>query len=280
MNDSLAAMLRAVTFIEDHLPAPLSVAQAADAAGYSLYHFIRTFNRCVQHTPYDYIMRRRLSQSALALLNSRRRVIDIALDFGFESPESYARAFKRMFGSQPSQWRTQWRGLPAPVMPALTAADLEYRNSAQFAFPQVTERPAQTYRGLMSALPADESACQAQCRQLFGDLSAALHAPFPQPGLAITVRPSSASGGAYRFAALTAPTAQAALAHMTVPAGMYVYLPIQAENRACAFTYLAYTWQPLTHQALRLDVQIETGEFSGAAWVPQALWLGVSADER
>lgn len=277
MNDSLAAMLRAVTFIEDHLPAPLSVAQAADAAGYSLYHFIRTFNRCVQHTPYDYIMRRRLSQSALALLSSRRRVIDIALDFGFESPESYARAFKRLFGSQPSQWRRQWRGQSAPVMPALTAADLEYRNSAQFTFPQATERPAQTYHGLMSALSADESARRAQCRQLFSDLSAAIRAPLPQPGVAITVKPAGARGGAYCFAALPALRTESALAQITIPAGMFVRLSIQAENRDCALTYLAYTWQPLTRQTLRLDGQIETGEFNGAEWVPHTMWVGVSA---
>lgn len=61
---SFEDILRAVEFIELNLREPVSIKDAADAAGYSLYHFCRVFNSVIHHSPYDYIMRRRLSEAA------------------------------------------------------------------------------------------------------------------------------------------------------------------------------------------------------------------------
>lgn len=56
----LLAVYQAIQLIEARLRDGLSVSEMAAAAGYSLYHFIRVFNQVVWHTPYDYLMRRRL----------------------------------------------------------------------------------------------------------------------------------------------------------------------------------------------------------------------------
>ena len=101
----LTAICRAVDFVEDNLTEVITVADMAAAASYSLYHFSRTFNHVVHHTPYDYFMRRRLSESARQLAETDRKIIDIALDYQFNNPETYSRAFRRMFGVQPSRWK-------------------------------------------------------------------------------------------------------------------------------------------------------------------------------
>jgi AraC family transcriptional regulator len=119
-------MFQALAFIEQNLCHEIAVADMAEAAGYSLYHFCRTFNGLIHHTPYDYLMRRRLSEAARELVAGERRILDIALDYQFSSPETFSRAFKRLFDVQPSQWRKEGRADPRRCMPPLTLAHLEH----------------------------------------------------------------------------------------------------------------------------------------------------------
>ena len=79
----LDSMYAAVEFIEANLRSPIRVADMAASVSYSLYHFCRTFNAAVRHTPYDYLMRRRLTESARELVESDRKIIDIACDYQF-----------------------------------------------------------------------------------------------------------------------------------------------------------------------------------------------------
>lgn len=127
MTADLSPVLRSIDCIERRLRGPFRVADAADAAGYSLFHFSRVFSQSVRQSPYEYLMRRRLSQAALDLLESGRRVLDVALDFQFDTPEGFSRAFKRMFGQQPQQFRKQNRLDPRLLMPRLTEDCLRSR---------------------------------------------------------------------------------------------------------------------------------------------------------
>ncbi|MCP4136238.1 MAG: AraC family transcriptional regulator [bacterium] len=96
---------RAIKYIEENLKESFSVEDVARAAGYSLYHFIRTFNAAIGHSPYDYIMRRRLSEAAKDLIDSEQKIIDIAYDYRFNNPETFSRAFRKMFGHLPNKVR-------------------------------------------------------------------------------------------------------------------------------------------------------------------------------
>lgn len=107
MDERLTAISRALEYIERHLKEKMRVEDMAQACGYSLYYFIRLFNQCVHLTPYDYLIRRRLAQAALELLKGERRLLEIALDYGFQSAETFTRAFTRVFGIQPSLARKQ-----------------------------------------------------------------------------------------------------------------------------------------------------------------------------
>jgi AraC family transcriptional regulator len=147
---SLTAICRALDFVEANLREEIAVADMAGAAGYSLYHFCRTFNGLVHHTPYDYLMRRRLSESARELVETDKRIIDIAFDYRFNSPETYSRAFKRMFGTQPSQWKEHGRLDRRFLMSQLTREHLEHVNKGEYLRPVLEERDAFQVAGVMT----------------------------------------------------------------------------------------------------------------------------------
>jgi len=151
----IASICRAVDFVETHLKEEIAVADMADAAGYSLYHFCRTFNSLVHHTPYDYLMRRRLSESARELVETDKRIVDIAFDYRFNSPETYSRAFKRMFGVQPSQWKEHGRLDRRFLMPRLTREHLTHVNAGDYLRPVLEERDVFQVAGLMTLVADD-----------------------------------------------------------------------------------------------------------------------------
>ena len=60
----------------------------------------------------EYVKARRLSQAAVEIIHSRKRILDIALEYGYESADVFAAAFRRAFGCSPSQARKQNLQLP------------------------------------------------------------------------------------------------------------------------------------------------------------------------
>jgi AraC family transcriptional regulator len=148
---------QAIDFVEENLREPIGVADMADAVGYSLYHFCRTFSRITHHTPYDYLMRRRLAEAAQTLLQCDDRIVDVAFEYQFSSHETFSRAFKRVFGTQPSQLRQ--RGCidrPGP-MTRLTRAHLEQINKGAYLRPVLVEMEAFQVAGFMALVLGEQA---------------------------------------------------------------------------------------------------------------------------
>jgi len=162
---------RAIDLIEGNLMAAVTVADMAAAAGYSLFHFSRAFNQATHHTPYDYLMRRRLSEAAQTLIRTERKIIDVAFDYQFNSPETFSRAFKRMFGTQPSQWRREGRVDPRHLMPRLTAAHLRNLRRGNGLRPTLVDLPPLQLTGLMTHIRDDLDAIPALWTLLERELS-------------------------------------------------------------------------------------------------------------
>lgn len=101
----LPSIIKALQFIEKELKNPISLKNIADHVRYSLFHFCRIFNDATGHPPYDYLMRRRLSEAGIELLETQRKTIEVAFDYQFQSPEAFSRAFTRLFGISPRGWR-------------------------------------------------------------------------------------------------------------------------------------------------------------------------------
>ena len=149
-------MVKAVDFIEANLKTDIAVADIADAVSYSLYHFCRMFNGITHHTPYDYLMRRRLSESARELVETHRKIIEVAFDYQFNSPETYSRAFKRMFGVQPYQWRKQGNLDRRVLTSRLTPAHIRHINKGDYLRPILEERDAFQVAGVMTLVKEDQ----------------------------------------------------------------------------------------------------------------------------
>ena len=135
---NIEEIIRAVNFIENHLTEPITIKNAADAAGYSLYHFSRTFNHLVGHSPYDYLMRRRLSEAVKTLISSKKRVIDVAFEFQFNNPETFSRAFRKMFGLLPQQIKKGGNIREQDLKSKTTLAYLKHINQGGYLTPQIT----------------------------------------------------------------------------------------------------------------------------------------------
>ncbi len=96
---------RAVEYIEAHLHEPITLRDVSRETGYSYYHMTRLFSAALGEPVGRYIHRRRLYAASQQLVRTGRRIIDIALESGFASPEAFSRAFKAAFGSSPAEYR-------------------------------------------------------------------------------------------------------------------------------------------------------------------------------
>ena len=99
---------RVFDYIDEHLYDELTVEQLSHIACFSRFHFLRQFTVYTGISLFAYIRLLRLKQASYRLaINTGERITDIALDVGFESSESFSRAFKNTFGQTPSQFRQQ-----------------------------------------------------------------------------------------------------------------------------------------------------------------------------
>ena len=92
-NENDVAVKQMVNYIESHLQQAITAGDIARAAGYSQYHAARLFKARMGLSPFEYIRRERLIESAHALRNGTPKVLDIAFDFVFDSHEGFTRAF-------------------------------------------------------------------------------------------------------------------------------------------------------------------------------------------
>jgi len=99
---------RVFDYIDRHLNETLSVERLSRVANFSKFHFHRQFSDYVGINVARYIQLMRLKRASYRLVfNEDALIVDIALEAGFENPESFSRAFKHVFGQTPSQFRRQ-----------------------------------------------------------------------------------------------------------------------------------------------------------------------------
>lgn len=102
---------KAMNYIENNLKKEIRTEDIADSAGFSKYHFQRVFKRETGLNLYEYIQKRRLAEASSLLLNSNIRILDIAVYLCFESQEAFTRAFKKVYGLPPGQYRKVLKNL-------------------------------------------------------------------------------------------------------------------------------------------------------------------------
>ncbi len=103
--DWITGISKAIDYIEEHITEPTDYARAAKEACSSPFNFQRVFALLCGYTLGDYVRMRRLTLAGEALLSTDAKVIDVALKYGYDSPESFSRAFTRFHGVSPSAVR-------------------------------------------------------------------------------------------------------------------------------------------------------------------------------
>lgn len=101
--DWIKGLQRSIDYIEEHLTETIDHETVAAQSFSSSYHFQRVFSILCGFTIGEYIRSRRLSLAGVELAAGNAKVIDVALKYGYESPDSFAKAFKKFHGILPSE---------------------------------------------------------------------------------------------------------------------------------------------------------------------------------
>jgi AraC-like DNA-binding protein len=96
---------KARDYIDKHKTEELSLADVAKAAGASVFHFCKVFHKSTGLKFTDYVARVRLEDARNRLLNPNLRISEVAYDVGFQSLTQFNRAFRRVFGQSPTEFR-------------------------------------------------------------------------------------------------------------------------------------------------------------------------------
>ena len=129
----------AIEYIEGNITEDLTVGRIAEEVNTSAFYFQRGFSMLCGYTVGEYVRMRRLSLAGEELLSSDAKVIDLAVKYGYDSPDSFTKAFTRFHGSTPTDVRRGGAMLKsfAPLHIKLTldgGSTMEYRIEKKPAF--------------------------------------------------------------------------------------------------------------------------------------------------
>lgn len=122
-----------VDYIENNLESPLDLDSIASRFGYSPYYLHRVFTRLAGLPLMSYVRKRKLACSLQLLAHSDLKVIDVAMQYGFDYEQSFIRSFKEEFGMTPNKYRKT--GGRMDITPRLTDSDIEYLTSGMLLPP-------------------------------------------------------------------------------------------------------------------------------------------------
>lgn len=145
MDEHITAIQRMQDYIAEHLYEEISFFDVAKVSLFSPWHARRLFLDFLGVSPADYIRKLRLRSAALKLRDEKAKVIDVALEHGFNSVDGFQRAFYKEFGCNPKEYANH----PVPLQ-LFTSYDIAYRKlerkekqmSAKSVFITVVEKPA------------------------------------------------------------------------------------------------------------------------------------------
>ena len=162
---------KAVDFIEENISCQVKLSEVASSAGYSEYHFQRLFSGAVGEPLRDYIRKRKLTNAAKQLTTTETRILDLAIESGFESQEAFTRAFKRMFRLSPGAFRKNKTTPYFQGREKLNDSMLAQLVSKFFIEHEVVEWPERCFEGVGRAFGDD---IFGQVYELWGEFSTRL----------------------------------------------------------------------------------------------------------
>jgi AraC family transcriptional regulator len=153
----LLRIKNALDLLEERIQQPLDIDEIAKAAYSSPFHFQRMFHMLTGVTVADYVRKRRLTLAAQELSLSATKVLDVAFKYGYDSPESFSKAFRKVHGISPSEARSP--GVSLKAFPRISFhlslkgdQDMDYKIVEKEAFTvigksiQVTTKNGENFR--------------------------------------------------------------------------------------------------------------------------------------
>lgn len=150
--DWIKQLNETMSYIEDNLTEEVDYKHVASMAGCSIYNFQRMFSYVAGVPLSEYIRNRRLTMAAFEILNGRERLLDVALKWGYDSPEAFSRAFRNFHGVLPSVVRNGPATLKScPKLSfQLTIKGEDHMNY------QIKQYPAFSVAGISHPMPTSE----------------------------------------------------------------------------------------------------------------------------
>lgn len=137
-----------VDYVEARLDQDIQLADVAAVACMSQWHFQRIFKALTNETLKSYIRSRRMANAFERLIHSDDRIIDIAVRAGFDSQQSFTRAFKKIYAMTPDACRKLGQRNTFPQKVQIDAAYLRHINENLTLEPTIEHRPSMTLVGL------------------------------------------------------------------------------------------------------------------------------------
>jgi AraC-like DNA-binding protein len=116
--DQYVMVSSVIIFVENRLQTGFEYAELEKAVGFSLSHIRSVFSKLTGKSLSRYVLSRRIAHAAFDISHSDKNILDIATKYGFSNPDSFTRAFKRITGFNPSDFRRQKRSVGRTVLTA------------------------------------------------------------------------------------------------------------------------------------------------------------------
>lgn len=142
----------AIEYIEENLNGQVVIDDVAKIACCSKYHFHRVFFSYFNVTASDYIRKRKFTLAAVDVVNSQMNIVDIALKYGYDSPNAFTRAFRNIHGKNPSEVRSSQAKLATY---SRVFFPLETRGTEKMDY-KIVERPSFDIVGKSKSFKFDE----------------------------------------------------------------------------------------------------------------------------
>lgn len=156
--DWIEALKRSIDFMEAHLLEEIKVEEVAAQVYLSPFYFQKGFKLITGYTIGEYVRNRRLYLAALELVNEDVKVINLAYKYGYDTPESFSKAFSRLHGASPMQIKERPYQItvfhPLQVSLSIKGADkLEYTIEKMEAFKMIGIKKTFRYDKAFEEIP-------------------------------------------------------------------------------------------------------------------------------
>ena len=154
----MAVIGNSIQYIEEHITENLSVDEIAKAVSVSPFYFQKGFAMLCGYTVAEYIRNRRLALAAAELISTDVKVIDLALKYGYDSPDSFTKAFTRFHGVTPAAVRrdavTVKTFAPLKIKFSLEGGYIvDYKIESKPAFTVLANAKTLDYEGAVQEVP-------------------------------------------------------------------------------------------------------------------------------